>query len=115
MTKKKLRRLESKIDKVVDKITIQEIENRVKKDKKQAIQNLTEIIELYENELKNKDKDITAVLDYEDIESLQIVLILIKEQEERMNYLENSRKQAKEQMEEALMNLGYAIDMLTDV
>ena len=39
----------------------------------------------------------------------------IEEQQERINYLEDNRKQVKEQIESAEMDLGFAIDMLTDI
>lgn len=39
----------------------------------------------------------------------------IEEQQERINYLEDNRKQVKEQIQSAEMDLGFAIDMLTDI
>lgn len=43
------------------------------------------------------------------------ILSLIKELEDRINYLENNRKQVKEQFEAAQTELSFAIDMLTDI
>ena len=48
-------------------------------------------------------------------QAIEIVLNLIKDQTDRINYLENNRKQVKEQVEAAQLELGFAIDMLTDV
>ena len=39
-----------------------------------AIKNLNEIVELVKEEIKNQDENITAILDLEDLKSLQIVL-----------------------------------------
>ena len=36
-------------------------------------------------------------------------------QQERINYLENNRKQIREQIEETKINIGFAIDLLTDI
>lgn len=43
-----------------------------------SIKNLQEIVELCENEINNKNIDITATLDLEDLKSLQVVLQYIK-------------------------------------
>ena len=39
----------------------------------------------------------------------------VEEQQERINYLEDNRKQAREQIQSAEIELGFAKDMLTDV
>lgn len=39
----------------------------------------------------------------------------VEEQQERINYLEDNRKQVKEQIQSAEMDLGFAKDMLTDI
>lgn len=39
----------------------------------------------------------------------------IEKQQEKINYLENNRKQVKEQIQSAEMDLGFAKDMLTDI
>lgn len=39
----------------------------------------------------------------------------IEEQQERINYLEDNRKQVKEQIQSAEIELGFAKDMLTDI
>ena len=43
-----------------------------------AIKNLSEIVTLSEDNMEN-NKDITAILDFEDLKSLQIVLRKIKQ------------------------------------
>lgn len=48
-------------------------------------------------------------------QAIEIVLSILKDQTDRINYLENNRKQVKEQVEAAQLELGFAIDMLTDV
>ena len=47
---------------------------------KKAINNLKEIIELVEEELKNNNKNTNAVLDIVDLKSLDIVLNLVNKQ-----------------------------------
>ena len=47
--------------------------------------------------------------------AIETVLNLIKDQTDRINYLENNRKQVKEQVEAAQLELSFVIDMLTDV
>lgn len=67
----------------------------------------------------NKDKKCS--LDFEGyitivrVADLNTALSLIKELEDRINYLENNRKQVKEQFEAAQTELSFAIDMLTDI
>lgn len=48
-------------------------------------------------------------------EAIETVLSLMKDQADRINYLENNRKQVKEQVEAAQLELSFAIDMLTDI
>ena len=52
------------------------------KEQRKAIENLSEINNLSKEELQNEN--ITAILDYEDLKSLDTVLSLIKEQQEEM-------------------------------
>lgn len=47
--------------------------------------------------------------------NIETVLNLIKDQTDRINYLESNRKQVKEQVEAAQLELSFAIDMLTDI
>ncbi len=48
-------------------------------------------------------------------QAIETVLNLIKDQTDRINYLENNRKQVKEQVEATQLELSFAIDMLTDI
>lgn len=47
-----------------------------------AIKNLSEIVELCEDEINNNNRNVTATLDYEDLKSLQIILRELKAKEE---------------------------------
>lgn len=49
--------------------------------KGEAIESLTEIVELFKEEISSKNKNATAILDIEDIESLKIALNIIQKQE----------------------------------
>ena len=51
---------------------------------KKEIENLNEIVNLLKEELQKRNKNITAILDYKDLESLNTALSLIKEQQEEM-------------------------------
>ena len=53
------------------------------KEQREAIENLSEINNLSKEELQNEN--ITAILDYEDLKSLDTVLSLIKEQQEEIS------------------------------
>ena len=50
-------------------------------EQREAIENLSEINNLSEEELQKENENITAILDYTDLKSLDTVLSLIKEQE----------------------------------
>ena len=50
-------------------------------EQRKAIENLSEIVNLSKEELQKENENITAILDYEDLKSLDIVLSLIKEQQ----------------------------------
>ena len=50
-------------------------------EQREALENLNEIVNLSKEELQKGNVNITAVLDYIDLESLDTVLSLIKEQE----------------------------------
>lgn len=56
-------------------------------EQRKAIENLSEINNLSKEELQNEN--ITAILDYEDLKSLDTVLSLIKEQQEEIEGLKN--------------------------
>lgn len=56
----------------------------------QAISNLKEIIELSRNEINKKNENLTAVLDLTDLESLDVVLSMLENQKERIDYLMRS-------------------------
>ena len=56
-------------------------------EQRKAIENLSEIVNLSKEELQNEN--ITAILDYEDLKSLDTVLSLIKEQQEEIEGLKN--------------------------
>ena len=62
------------------------------KEQREAIENLSEINNLSKEELQNEN--ITAILDYEDLKSLDTVLSLIKEQQEE---IENLQKELNEE------------------
>ena len=47
-----------------------------------AIKNLSEIIKLCEDDINNSNDNVTAILDFEDLKSLQIVLRELKTKEE---------------------------------
>ena len=53
--------------------------------KEQAIKNLLEIVELSKDEIKKRNTNIAATLDYEDLKSLQIALDTIKEKDNIIN------------------------------
>lgn len=57
------------------------------KEQREAIENLSEINNLSKEELQNEN--ITAILDYEDLKSLDTVLSLIKEQQGEIEGLKN--------------------------
>lgn len=56
----------------------------------QAISNLKEIIKLSRNEINKKNENLTAILDLTDLQSLDIVLYMLKNQKERIDYLTRS-------------------------
>lgn len=58
-------------------------------EEKEAIKELTEIKELVEEDLKYKDCEVTATLDQIDLESLVVVLNLIKKKDTEINKLNN--------------------------
>ena len=53
-------------------------------EQRKAIENLSEIVNLSKEELQKENENITAILDYEDLKSLDTVLSLIKEQQEEI-------------------------------
>ena len=61
-------------------------------EQREAIENLSEINNLSKEELQNEN--ITAILDYEDLKSLDTVLSLIKEQKKK---IENLQKELNEE------------------
>ena len=60
-------------------------------EQRKAIENLSEINNLSKEELQNEN--ITAILDYEDLKSLDTVLSLIKEQQEKIAKYEKIYKE----------------------
>lgn len=60
-------------------------------EQRKAIENLSEIVNLSKEELQNEN--ITAILDYEDLKSLDTALSLIKEQEEEIAKYEKIYKE----------------------
>ena len=63
-------------------------------EQRKAIENLSEIVNLSKEELQKENENITAILDYEDLKSLDTVLSLIKEQK---NKIENLQKELNEE------------------
>lgn len=78
------------------------------KEQEKAIENLEDL-------LKQRNEKQVQITTYDLFGNIETVLSLIKDQTDRINYLENNRKQVKEQVEAAQLELGFAIDMLTDV
>lgn len=56
-------------------------------EQREAIDNLSEIVKLSKEELQKENGNITAILDYKDLKSLDTVLSLIKEQQEEIEKL----------------------------
>ena len=74
----------------------------------QAISNLKEIIELSRDEINKKDKKLTAILDLTDLQSLDIVLSIIENQKERIDYLMRSIERKEQSLiEEHEENVEY--------
>ena len=74
----------------------------------QAISNLKEIIELSRDEINKKDKKLTAILDLTDLQSLDIVLSIIENQKERIDYLMRSIERKEQSLiEENEENVEY--------
>lgn len=78
------------------------------KEQEKAIENLEDL-------LKQRNEKQVQITTYDLFGNIETVLSLIKDQTDRINYLENNRKQVKEQVEAAQLELSFAIDMLTDV
>lgn len=53
----------------------------------QAVKNLKEIIELSRDEINKKDENLTAILDLTDLESLDLVLSVLKEKDKQIELL----------------------------
>ncbi len=56
-------------------------------EQRKAIDNLSEIVKLSKEELQKENENITAILDYKDLKSLDTVLSLIKEQQEEIELI----------------------------
>ena len=67
-------------------------------EEKKAIQELTEIKELVEEDLKYDDYEVTATLDQIDLKSLVIVLNLIEKQQKELDKKEHEIKELKKQL-----------------
>lgn len=78
------------------------------KEQEKAIENLEDL-------LKQRNEKQVQITTYDLFGNIETVLSLIKDQTDRINYLESNRKQVKEQVEATQLELGFAIDMLTDV
>ena len=55
-----------------------------------AVQNLTEIVELSDEEINNNNENASAVLDLEDIKSLKMVLEELKKKDKIINEMANN-------------------------
>ena len=80
----------------------------VTKEQEKSIENLEDL-------LKQRNEKQVQITTYDLFGNIETVLSLIKDQTDRINYLENNRKQVKEQVEAAQLELSFVIDMLTDV
>ena len=78
------------------------------REQERAIENLEDL-------LKQRNEKKVQITTYDLFGNIETVLSLIKDQTDRINYLENNRKQVKEQVEAAQLELSFAIDMLTDI
>ena len=67
-------------------------------EEKKAIQEVTEIKELVEEDLKYDDYEVTATLDQIDLKSLVIVLNLIEKQQKELDKKEHEIKELKKQL-----------------
>ena len=65
-------------------------------EQRKAIENLSEIVNLSKEELQKENENITAILDYEDLKSLDTVLSLIKEQEKQIDLMADKLVEAHE-------------------
>ena len=59
-------------------------------EQREAIDNLSEIVKLSKEELQKENGNITAILDYKDLKSLDTVLSLIKEQDKKIEHLKEN-------------------------
>ena len=70
-------------------------------EQREAIDNLSEIVKLSKEELQKENGNITAILDYKDLKSLDTILSLIKEKDKIINeQLKENVKLQKELNEE---------------
>ena len=70
-------------------------------EQREAIDNLSEIVKLSKEELQKENENITAILDYKDLKSLDTILSLIKEKDKIINeQLKENVKLQKELNEE---------------
>ena len=60
---------------------------------REAIDNLSEIVKLSKEELQKENENITAILDYKDLKSLDTNLALIKEQQDKIAKYEKIYKE----------------------
>lgn len=79
-------------------------------EEKKAIQELTEIKELVEEDLKYDDYEVTATLDQIDLKSLVIVLNLIEKQQKELG----KEKERNEELEMRLLEKDLYIDGLKE-
>ena len=86
-------------------------------EQRKAIENLSEIVNLSKEELQKENENITAILDYEDLKSLDTVLSLIKEYQQQ---LEKKDKRLNRQFklltkkDNEIAKLKKQIDLMAD-
>ena len=83
-------------------------------EQREAIENLSEINNLSKEELQNEN--ITAILDYEDLKSLDTVLSLIKEQQGEIEGLKNKEVLIKRYFKKCdlIKQLTKQIDLMAE-
>ena len=84
-------------------------------EQRKAIENLSEINNLSKEELQNEN--ITAILDYEDLKSLDTVLSLIKEQQGEIEGLKNKEVLIKRYFKKCnlIKQLTKQIDLMAEL
>ena len=85
-------------------------------EQRKAIENLSEIVNLSKEELQKENENITAILDYEDLKSLDTVLSLIKEQQGEIEGLKNKEVLIKRYFKKCdlIKQLTKQIDLMAE-